>query len=497
MKDITLYPDAHLRIFDRPKAPEICDLKSAYLIGICGTGMGSLAGLFKESGVTVSGSDAAAYPPMSDQLTEQGIPVYEGFEADRIDGSTDLIVVGNACSPTHVEATRARELGLAQVSLPEALATYYIRDRKSLVVAGTHGKTTTTSLLLHVFRTAGLDPGYLVGGVLSDQSKSYSGGTGDLFIIEGDEYDSAYFDKRPKFLHYKPQTAIVTSVEFDHADIYESFSDYIEAFQAFVDRIPPGGLLVRNGDDPKCMALSIPTGVRSIEYGLSSETCSLTAADIEGSDSGQSFDIVLHGITIGRVRLSLCGVHNLMNALAVCSVALDEDVSLRQIQQALDTFSGIQRRQQIRGIVSDTIVVDDFAHHPTAVRATVDSIKARWPDRRLIAVFEPRSNSSRRRVFEEGYAEAFGNADAVFLSRPPFRHNDRTDDFLDIDRLLGRIELPDRNTMAAEGADALLPPLLDYILPGDVVLIMSNGGFGNIHDRILTMLSAREPGIRS
>jgi len=491
MKDITEYPDAHLRIFDRPAVPTANDLKSAYLIGICGTGMGSLAGLFSESGVKVFGSDAAAYPPMSDQLAMQGIKVYEGFEAGRIDGRADLIVVGNACSPTHVEATRARELALPQVSLPEALASYYIRDRKSLVVAGTHGKTTTTSLLLHLFRSAGLDPGYLVGGVLSDHSKSYSVGTGNFFIIEGDEYDSAYFDKRPKFLHYRPRTAIVTSIEFDHADIYDSFEDYIEAFQAFVDLIPTGGLLVRNADDPQCMALSIPTGVRSIEYGLTSANCTLTAARVEGSDEGQSFDIVLDGETFGRVHLALCGEHNLMNALAVCAIAIDENLSIRHIRQGLRSFAGIQRRQQIRGIVSDIIVIDDFAHHPTAVRATIESIRGRWPDRRLVAVFEPRSNSSRRRVFEEGYARAFDQADAVFLSRPPFRHNDRAEDFMDIDRLLGRIESPERTTVAAEGADALLKPLLDFIRKGDVVLIMSNGGFGDIHDRILQALSAR------
>ncbi len=492
MRKLSDYPDADLRIFERPGPPDAERLCDVYMIGICGTGMGSLAGLFKEAGYLVSGSDNAAYPPMSVRLAEMGVRVHEGFDACHLDPAPGLVVVGNACIPTHPEAAEARTLQLPQVSFPEALGRYFIRDRSSLVVAGTHGKTTATSLLVHVFQTAGVDPGYLVGGVINKDGRSYAVGQDDYFIVEGDEYDSAYFDKRPKFLHYGPSSAIVTSVEFDHADIYESQEDYLEAFAEFVLLVPEDGLLALNADDQRAAGLAAVAQSRIRTYGMEAHGVNITADEIVTTTTGQKFSLVVDGEAVGDIELSMSGRHTLLNSLGVCAIALDEGLPLPAIAEGLRSFGGIQRRQQIRGEADGVVVVDDFAHHPTAVKATIQAIRERWGDRRIIAIFEPRSNSSRRKIFEEGYSLAFGDADAVYLSSPPFRHNDDPSDFMDIEAVLDRIRAQGKQANSASGADELLQPVLDFLRPGDIALVMSNGGFGNIHERLLVHLADRQ-----
>lgn len=487
MKPLASLPDAHLRVFSRPPVPPLDRIRDVYLIGICGTGMGSLAGLLQQAGYRVRGSDRAAYPPMSTRLREMGVEVLEGYDAAHLDPAPDLVVVGNACVPTHVEAAEARERGLVQLSLPEALAHFFIRDRRSLVVAGTHGKTTTTGMLVHVLRSAGLDAGFLVGGVLTSDGRSYDVGTAPYFVVEGDEYDSAYFDKRPKMMHYRPQSAIVTSMEFDHADIYDDWSDYRAAFRQFASTVPPDGLLALGGDDPDVRALAGHAGARVCFFGLK-EGCDVTARDVRHAEGGQRFTLVRRGDAVADVHLPMSGRHNLRNALAACAIALDEGLAPEAVAEGLASFGGMKRRQEIRGEAGGVLVIDDFAHHPTAVRETVRAIGERWPDRRLIAVFEPRSNSSRRKVFEAAYAEAFEGAARVFLSAPPLRHNDRADDFLDTDVLVERIRQHDVPASAHPNAGALLPHLLGTLRPGDVALIMSNGGFGGIHEKLLAAL---------
>ncbi|GIV59656.1 UDP-N-acetylmuramate--L-alanine ligase [Rhodocaloribacter litoris] len=497
MKNIADLPDAHLRIFERPPVPAPDAIEDVYLIGICGTGMGSLAGLFQQAGYRVRGADAGVYPPMSTRLAELGIPVHHGYDAAHLDPAPDLVVVGNACTPQHVEATYAREHGLVQQSLPEALAHFFIRDRRSLVVAGTHGKTTTTSLLVHVLRTAGLDPGFLVGGIMRNGNDSYAVGSGPYFVVEGDEYDSAYFDKRPKFMHYRPTSAVVTSMEFDHADIYASWEDYRDAFRAFVALVPPHGLLALCNDDPEVTALADHTPARVRRYGLA-PGADVTARDVRRTEAGQHFTLVVDATAAGELFLPLSGRHNLLNALAVCTLALDEGLSPDRIAAGMASFRGIKRRLEVRGEAAGVLVVDDFAHHPTAVRETIRAARERWPARRLVAVFEPRSNSSRRKVFEQGYTEAFDDADAVFFSTPPFRHNDRPEDFMDMDVLVAGLQRRGVPAGAFPNAGALLPPLLDQLQAGaartgpTVVLIMSNGSFDNLHERLLTALADRE-----
>lgn len=490
MKKLTDFADAHLRIFDRPPVPESTSIRDVYLIGICGTGMGSLAGLLQQAGHDVRGADKAAWPPMSTRLAAMGIPVLEGYDATHLDPAPDLVIVGNACVPTHPEAAFAREQGLVQLSLPEALAHFFLQHRRSLVVAGTHGKTTTTGMLTHVLREAQLDPGFLVGGVMVNGTISYSVGNGPHFVVEGDEYDSAYFDKRPKFLHYLPQSAIITSMEFDHADIYSDWDDYREAFQLFAGTVAADGLLALNGDDPEVRALA-EHALSDVQFFGLDATNNITAQDARPVDGGQRFTLVVNGDATQEIFLPMSGRHNRMNALAVSTVALREGLTPADIAQGFATFKGMKRRQEIRGEVDDVIVVDDFAHHPTAVRETVRASHERWPDRRLIAVFEPRSNSSRRKVFESAYAQAFDQADHVFITTPPFRHNDDRSRFLDVHVVIDTINTRGIPASTFPNADALLQPLGATVQPGDVVLIMSNGSFGGIHEKLLNLLKER------
>ena len=494
------FPDADLRVFDRPPLPAPGALADAYFIGICGKGMGALAELFAETGLAVRGSDEAAYPPMSTRLEAAGIEVLEGYDAAHLEPAPGLTVVGNACTPTHVEAAAARARGLVQASFPEALAHVVLAHRRPVVVAGTHGKTTTTGLMAHVLEAAGLAPGFLVGGVRVGSGQTAALGTGPLFVVEGDEYDAAYFDKRPKMLLYQPQVAIVTSLEFDHADIYDDWDDYQEAFRAFVGLVPAEtGRLVLNADSPDVVRLAAHATAPVTWYGETGTpggpAPDVTARDVRTEEGGQRFRLVAEGVD-AEVRLPMGGAVNRMNALAVAAVALAEGVAAETVAAGLGSFEGMARRQQPVGEPGGVLVVDDFAHHPTAVEATLAGVRERWPARlggggRLVAVFEPRSNSSRRKTFEARYGEAFDAADRVFLSAPPLRHNDAPDDFLDPEVVAASIRSRGTPAAAYESADALLPDLLDALKPGDLCLVMSNGSFDGLVGRLVDGLPAR------
>lgn len=480
MRKLADFPDSHLRIFERP--PLLETIRDVYLIGICGTGMGSLAGLLQQAGYRVRGSDAAAYPPMSTRLADLGVRVHEGYDAGHLDEAPDLVIVGNACTPTHVEAAAARDRHLPQLSLPEAVAHFFLRDSHPVVVAGTHGKTTTTGMLVHLLQDAGLDPGYLIGGVPMDSEASCRVGEGRHFVIEGDEYDSAYFDKRPKFMHYRPRTAAITSMEFDHADIYDDWDDYRAAFRQFAALLDPDGLLVLCGDDAEVRSLARYARAQTLLYGLT-PGLDVTARDITATPLGLCFTLVMHGHAWPEVFLPSAGRHNLLNALAACAIAVA--LGAEGAPASLASFRGMKRRMEVVGTAAGVSVVDDFAHHPTAVRATIEAARELWPERRLVAVLEPRSNSSRRKVFEAPYGEAFEGADLVFLSTPPFRHNDDPGAFMDAGRVAAGIAAHGTPAEAISDVDELLSRLLELALPGDVMLIMSNGSFGGIHGRLL------------
>jgi UDP-N-acetylmuramate: L-alanyl-gamma-D-glutamyl-meso-diaminopimelate ligase len=321
---------------------------------------------------------------------------------------------------------------------------------------------------------------------------SYDVGNGVQFVIEGDEYDSAYFDKRPKMMHYRPASAIITSMEFDHADIYDTWNDYRDAFREFAGIVPAGNLLAINGDDPEVRELAHHAKARVQFLGLEGGDDDVTARDIRQVSGGQTFVPVVDNRELTQIFLPMSGRHNLLNALGVCAVALEEGLTPEQLSSGFASFRGMKRRQEIRGEVSGVIVVDDFAHHPTAVRETIGAVAGRWPDRRIVAIFEPRSNSSRRKVFETPYAEAFDQAARVFLSSPPLRHNDQADALLDADRVVHIINERGVQASAHPDADAVLPPLIEELHPGDVALIMSNGSFGGLHEKLLLSLRERE-----
>ena len=499
MRDLADFPDAHLRVFARPPLPAPDAIRDVFLVGVCGKGMGALAELFAASGRAVRGSDAAAYPPMSTRLEAAGIEVLDGYDAAHLDRRADLTIIGNASVPTHPEAAAARERGLVQASFPEALAHVFLAGRRPVVVAGTHGKTTTTGLMTHVFQYAGLDPGFLVGGVMVGDEATSALGTGRHFVVEGDEYDAAYFDKRPKMLLYRPQVAVVTSLEFDHADIYDDWDDYRRAFEAFVGLVPDDGSLVLWGDDPNVRALAAHAAAPVTFYGDGPD-CAIRATNVRSESGGQRFRLAAGGHE-AEAFLPLGGTFNRHNALAVAAVALNEGVDLAVIAEALGTFRGMARRQEPKGEAGGVLVVDDFAHHPTAVAATITAVRERWAERfeptpdgpggRLVAVFEPRSNSSRRKTFEARYGDSFDAADRVFLSAPPHRHNDDARDFLDPAVVARTAGLRGTPTDVFDDADALLAPLVAALRPGDVALVMSNGSFDGLVGRLVAALDAR------
>lgn len=488
LKKLKALPDASVRIFDRPVV-DIHQVRKVHIVGVCGTAMGSLAGLFVEAGYAVSGSDTGCYPPMSDLITEIGVKFKEGYSEKNI-GNADIVVVGNAIGPQNPEAKYARENNLPTLSLAEALQKFFMQEKRSLVVAGTHGKTTTTGLLVHVLRSAVRNPGYMVGGVMVGHEKSFGVGAGEYFILEGDEYDTAYFDKRPKFLNYRPTSAIVTSVEFDHADIYSDVEEYRQAFAFFSEEV--SDTLVLYGDDPVVRDLAEHTDAQILTYGLTEEV-DITAKDIETSEQGQGFTLSMKGNELGRLFVPMSGEHNLLNTLAVCALCLSEGLSLEEIKEGLNTFKGLKRRQEVRGIVNDIIVIDDFAHHPTAVRETIKAIEERYPSRRLIAVFEPRSNTSRSTLFEREYEKSFDHADLVYLSVPPFiAHRDSKDDMMDVEKLAEAITKRGIEAYGLQGADAIVNDFKEKAQLGDVILVMSNGGFEGIHEKLLQSLESRK-----
>jgi len=486
------FSDKAERVFERV-VPDISKIKKVHLVGICGTAMGSLGGLLAAAGYKVSGSDEACYPPMSDLIKELGLEFKEGYKAEHVTGA-DLVVVGNASKPSNPEAAYAKEQGLPMLSLPEAIRLFFIggiNPKKSLVVAGTHGKTTTTGMLAHVFQHAGTDPSYMVGGVMQNYAQSFRLGKGSHFIIEGDEYDTAYFDKSPKFLHYVPTCAIITSLEFDHIDIYKNMEEYTQAFTFLAEELPPDGALFLCGDDPAVRALASAAECPVYFYGIG-ERNDITARNITIHAEGQEFDLVMNGEAMGVMELPLSGKHNLQNALAVCGLALQQGISIEDLKAGLRTFRGMKRRQEIIGDVGGVVVIDDFAHHPTAVRETIKAIREKYPDRRLITAFEPRSNTSRRKVFEAEYGRAFDEADVVCLSIPPFRHNDKKEDFIDADHVVALINQKSMDGSIKAGhfpnADELLSKLVSRLLSGDVVLVMSNGSFDGLNQKLLAAL---------
>lgn len=466
------------------------DVHHIHLMGICGTGMAALAGMLKSSGYEVSGSDQHVYPPMSDFLAEMGIPVRHGYGSENLDPSPDLVVVGNVITAGNPEASALAAGRIAYLSFPQLLAEQFIGSKTSLVVCGTHGKTTTSSLLATMLHGAGRDPSFMIGGLVQAFGSNFRIGSGDFFVVEGDEYDTAFFDKGPKFLHYRPQIVILTSIEFDHADIYEDLDAVKKSFHRLVEIMPTDGCLVACFDDPLVREIVAGASCRVTSYGCNS-AWDWSLADMRIAADKTSFTVRKNGGTYGEMVSVMPGRHNGLNSLAVVAVmdllGIDRGVIARELQ----LFKGVRRRQEVLGTVGGVTVIDDFAHHPTAVRETLDALAQAYVDQRLVAVFEPRTNSSRRSIFQEAYAGVFGPADEIIIREPERLVNLPENELFSARRLVA--------DLCQKGADArtfvTTEDILDYLLKtvkkDDVVVIMSNGGFDDIHLRLMDRLRGR------
>ncbi|MCX5882616.1 MAG: UDP-N-acetylmuramate--L-alanine ligase [Deltaproteobacteria bacterium] len=457
------------------------------MIAVCGTGMGALACLLKDFGFNVTGSDQQVYPPISLLLENKGIPVLEGFDPDHITTDYDLVVVGNAVRQDNPEAARMRELNLPFCSMPQAINHFAGFGKKSLVIAGTHGKTTTSALLAWILFSAGFDPTYIIGGILKNFGTNYRVGDGPYMVLEGDEYDTAYFDKGPKFLHYDPMAAILTSIEFDHADIYSDQAAVRNAFDTFISGMSSQSTLVAFDQDPIIHDLIQNRPCRILSYGTDAGSAWRLGTH-STAPPWTLFDVMKNGGLWGRLQTRMIGEHNLWNALSAIAVADTLGISPPEISSAVKTFEGVKRRQEIRGCKNGITVMDDFAHHPTAVRETLRAVKSFYTAGRIIAVFEPRTNSSMRRVFQNDYPLSFDGADLVCIRNPPLLHKIPEEERFSSELLVRDLKCRGIDAHFFPDTEAIIDFLITAARPEDLVLIMSNGGFDQIHDRLLAAL---------
>ena len=464
-----------------------------HLLGICGTAMASMAGLLRAKGYRVTGSDENVYPPMSEMLVELGIEPRSPYRPENVPDDTDLVVVGNAVSRGNPELEAVLDRRLPYASMPEVLKELFLRERLPVVIAGTHGKTTTTALVSWLLRFGGRDPGFLVGGIPGNFETSFHLGQGEPFVVEGDEYDTAYFDKGPKFLHYLPEIVVLGNVEYDHADIYDDLEAVKRAFRLLVNIVPRVGLLIVGKESELACELA-REAFCLVETFAESETATADwQARIDSSGAeGTRFDILLRGKLFASVEGPYWGRAGLLNALASCAVGHRVGISAEAIRKGLEGFRGVRRRLEVRGLRSGVTVVDDFAHHPTAVRETIRSAGQRWGGCRLWAVFEPRSFTARSNVFQEEFAEALALADEVVIASVFSSKRLPTERELSEEKLVA--SLSRRNVSAAFIPEPLsiVEHLSAQARDGDVVLVMSNGAFGGIHEKLLNALKERE-----
>jgi len=471
-------------------------MKNIHLIAACGVGMASLAGMLKERGFRVTGSDANVYPPMSTQLAALGIALCSPYAAGNIPGDTDLVVVGNAVSRDNPEVAETARRGLPVLSMPQAVADIFLEGREPVVVAGTHGKTTVTSLLSWSLFALGADPSFLVGGVPRNFPVSYRVGNGPHFVIEGDEYDTAYFDKGPKFLHYRPRTALLTSIEFDHADIYRDLSHLKESFRKLVRIVPPEGLLIASADYPDVVDVAgeakCPVWYYGFDDGGARKPRGASWRVTLLPEKGEYSRFLMEGE--GRkheFRLRLPGEHNAGNAAAVALALLRFGYGADRVAEAFAGFLGVRRRLEEVGETGGVLVVDDFAHHPTAVRETIRAVRGRYPGRTVTAVFEPRSNTSRRKVFQKEFVGALSGADSVILAGVFGVEKFPPEDRLDPEAVVDALQAEGKKAIYIREVDHIVEHLCARARPGELILIMSNGGFGGIQEKLVRALETR------
>jgi len=463
-------------------------IRHIHLMGICGTAVGALAGMLQAQGYQVTGSDQQVYPPMSDYLAGLGITINSGYRPENLTPRPDLVIVGNVITRHNPEAQALAELGIPYLSMPQALNRFFISGKESLVACGTHGKTTTSSLLATLLHYLGQDPGFMIGGLVQEFGRNFRIGQGQYFVVEGDEYDTAFFDKGPKFLHYQPKIAIITSIEFDHADIYADLEAVKASFRKLIQIMPADGCLIANLDDPVVAELCGEAPCQVLGYG-EEQTRPWRLADLNVQAGGTSFSAYQDGTIFGHFTTRMPGRHNAMNTLAVIAVLACLGFSAAEIARQLPRFPGVRRRQEVRGEVRGVTVIDDFAHHPTAVRETLAALHAAYPGRRLVAVFEPRTNSSRRKVFQDDYTVVFDHADTILIKEPVAITSLPEEMRFSARQLITDLSQRGCHATYFADTDAVIDSLAATSKPGDVIAIMSNGGFDNIHTRLLAALS--------
>jgi UDP-N-acetylmuramate: L-alanyl-gamma-D-glutamyl-meso-diaminopimelate ligase len=461
------------------------DVKSVHFTGICGTAMASAAAAMQEKGYQVTGSDQNVYPPMSTFLADRKIDVMSGFAETNLSHKPDLVVIGNAISRGNPEAEAVLEKKLRFCSLPELLKEIFIRGKRSLVVSGTHGKTTTTALLAWVFEHNGLNPSYLIGGIPNNLGQGARFTNSEWFIIEGDEYDTAFFDKRSKFVHYLPEVAIINNLEFDHADIFDNLAAVQTSFKHFIRLIPRNGLLLANGDDPNLSPLLGVTHCPVKRFGLGDDN-SVHAFNLKLAPTASEFEIPSF-----KFHINLVGELNVRNALAVVACGKHCGLSNKQIQSAFDTFKGIKRRMEVRGISGGVTVVDDFGHHPTAIRETLRALRIKYPTQKIWAIFEPRSNTTRRNLFQTELVNAFADANGVIVSQVARLELLSPSQRLDPERLIRDLQASGKAASYLPDVESIVQHVAARVEGGEIVCVFSNGGFGGIHERLLKRLGSR------
>src|SRR5713101_428744 len=470
------------------------DKRHIHLIGICGTAMASLAGMLKQRGFHVTGSDAAAYPPMSDFLASLDIPLSQPFAARNLDPHPDIVVVGNAISRGNLELECVLDQRIPFCSLPQILHDEFLRGKDVLVVAGTHGKTTTTSMLSWIFYSAGFQPSFLIGGIAENFGSSFQLGQGKHFILEGDEYDTAFFDKGPKFLHYFPDAVILTSVEFDHADIYNDLDAVETAFKRLVNLVPRRGPIVAfdTGESlDRCLARAFCPVER---YGAGKNaTWRVTNQRLEPERT--SWSVLRNGQPWADFEFALAGEYNVMNATAAAAMAAAYGISKEQITAALRTFKSVKRRLEVRAQVNGITIIDDFAHHPTAIAGTLTALRSRYPGARLWAILEPRSNTLRRNIFQHELAQSLAVADEVVVANVFKSESIPERERMDVTALAAEVQKQGRRARLIADADGIVQTVAPEMRPGDVVAILSNGGFGGIYEKLPQRLKSLTGGV--
>jgi UDP-N-acetylmuramate: L-alanyl-gamma-D-glutamyl-meso-diaminopimelate ligase len=456
-----------------------------HFTGICGTAMGAVAAAMKQRGYSVTGSDANVYPPMSDFLRDQGIKITEGYDEANIPPQTDVVIIGNAISRGNPEAEAALDRKLLYHSLPEVMKEHFLRGKRNFVVSGTHGKTTTSSMLAWILRHAGRDPGFMIGGLPKNLGCGAFFTDSGFNVLEGDEYDTAFFDKRSKFLHYLPECVVVNNIEFDHADIYSSIDEIKLTFRRLLNIVPRGGMTFVNGDDLNCLEVSrgAPCPVTTVGFG---EGCGLRIENVDYQEDGSSF-------TLGGVayRVPMSGEFNVRNAAMAAAAAVFAGLDAEEIRAALAGFGGIARRQELRAEVAGIKVIDDFAHHPTAIRLAVQSLRQSYPGTRLWVLFEPRSNTTRRAVFQNELAEALATADFALIPTIQDLHKIPEGDRLDPEKLSADIARRGGRARYLGDVEAIVATVAEEAMEGDVIAVLSNGGFGGIHGLLVAALESR------